>query len=282
MATTTARCRPPASNSSVVRRSASGLSALRNSLLTLTLSLLVAGSAWAERGSDTVSRSFELRAGATVDVANVNGNIRVESWSGSELKIEATKKAEASTANQVRELLEDIEILFDETADGLQVRVDLPDRGWFDWLAGKRQANVDFELLVPENLVALARTVNGSVTAEGSTGELEARSTNGRIRITDATGPVRAKTTNGSIRAGLAEVTGPVELTTTNGTIDLDVAPGTSADLEARTTNGRIRTGEEVRVDSINSRRTSLRGTLGAGGPRITLRAVNGGITVGQ
>ena len=131
-------------------------------------------------------------------------------------------------------------------------------------------------------VVALARTVNGSVTAEGTTGELEARSTNGRIRIVDATGPVRAKTTNGSIRAGLAEVNGPVELTTTNGAIDLDIAPGTSADLEARTTNGRIRTGDEVRVDSVNRRRTSLRGRLGAGGPTITLRAVNGGITVGK
>lgn len=246
------------------------------------LGLLVASSASAASATDIVSRSFELRPGATVDVANVNGNIRVESWGGSELKIEATKKAAASTSNQVKELLADIEILFDQTADGLKVRVDLPDRNWLDWLRGRREASVDFELLVPENLVALARTINGSVTAEGTTGELEARSTNGRIRIVDATGPVRAKTTNGSIRAGLAQVTGPVELTTTNGTIDLDIAPGTSADFEARTTNGRIRTGDEVQVESINRRGTSVRGRLGVGGPTITLRAVNGGITVGR
>ena len=254
----------------------------RHLFVTLAVGLLIAGSASAVRDTDLVSRSFELAAGATVDVANVNGNIRVESWSGSELKVEATKKAEANTANQVQELLEDIEILFEETADGLKVRVDLPDRGWLDWISGKRHASVDFELLVPGDLIALTRTVNGSVTAEGTSGELEARSTNGRIRIVDATGPVRAKTTNGSIRAGLAQVTGPVELTTTNGTIDLDVAPGTSADLEARTTNGKIRTGDDVRVDSINRRGTSMRGQLGAGGPTITLRAVNGGITVGK
>lgn len=258
------------------------LPVLRRAICALTLGLLVVGTASATRDTDIVSRSFELQPGATVDVSNVNGNIRVESWSGSELKIEATKKVEASTSRQARELLDDIEIVFDETAGGLKVRVDLPDRNWFDWLRGKREASVDFELLVPADLVALARTVNGSVTAEGTTGELEARSTNGHIRVTDATGPVRAKTTNGSIRAGLAAVNGPIELTTTNGRIDLDVAPGTSADLEARTTNGRIRTGDEVRVDSVNRRRTSVRGTLGAGGPTITLRAVNGGITVGQ
>jgi DUF4097 and DUF4098 domain-containing protein YvlB len=64
-----------------------------------------------------------------------------------------------------------------------------------------------------------------------------------------------------------------------NGSINLEVPDQLNADVEIRTTNGRLTT--DVPVTTTRETRRLVEGTLGEGGPDLRLKTVNGSITLG-
>lgn len=254
---------------------------LSRKLFLASLILLVslpAMPAMAATDEETIRRSFSLDRGSEVSLANINGNVEVSTWSGSEVQVTAIKKARASTSSRVKSLLKETKVIFTETSNGLNVRAERPKRSMFDWL-NNAHYSVTFEVLLPIGISTDAETVNGNVIVEGVTG-IQARSTNGRIVIVGGEGAIDAHTTNGGIRAELESLDGDVKLSSTNGGIRLALPRNANAELSARTVNGRVRTKGDIDLESTNRRRTRLKGTFGAGGPAINLRTVNGSITV--
>jgi len=86
---------------------------------------------------------------------------------------------------------------------------------------------------------------------------------------------------NGSIRGAIGRADWPDELEfeTGNGGITLDLPEGVSTNVEARTVNGSISTDFPLTVSGRFSNRR-LSGVIGAGGRRLSLQTVNGGITL--
>jgi DUF4097 and DUF4098 domain-containing protein YvlB len=132
---------------------------------------------------------------------------------------------------------------------------------------------------VPATVVAVeAYTMNGAITARSSAAELSLHTMNGPV---DATGSaaITAETMNGAVVAR-ATSKSPVELSTKNGSVELVLPPDGSADVEASTVNGHV-TSEfgPVPAPAI-PRLQDVRLRVGSGGPRVSLKTLNGNVAV--
>jgi DUF4097 and DUF4098 domain-containing protein YvlB len=108
---------------------------------------------------------------------------------------------------------------------------------------------------------------------------------NGGIVLGDVNGDIRGETVNGGVRAELTSEKwdGPgLELKTVNGGVRLAVPTGFSGELDARTANGGISVDFPITISGLINNRRQIRGTLGSGGARISLSAVNGGISISR
>ena len=117
---------------------------------------------------------------------------------------------------------------------------------------------VEFEVYVPAGVRFAGRMVNATIRAEDLTADIRAQTVNGGLRLSTSQG-ASAKTVNGSIR--------------------LEVPEQLNADLEIRTTNGRITT--DLPITTTRATRRRVEGTLGEGGADLRLKTVNGNITLG-
>jgi hypothetical protein len=126
---------------------------------------------------------------------------------------------------------------------------------------------------------ATVRTSNGHVEVEGG-GPLDIETSNAAILIQGAGATVRAATSNGQISFDGTLSDAAQAMETSNERIDLRLPADASFGLDARTTNA------EVTLDGFDIRTTgaasgsSLQGTVGTGGPSITLRTSNNPIVV--
>ena len=225
-----------------------------------------------------------LEAGRTLEVKGVLGGIRAVPTDGDEIEIEAVKTARRSDPEEVR-----FEVV--EHRDGVTICAVYPD------VPGERRnvcapgdggrmstrnndVNVEFTVRVPRTVRLEARTVNGGVHAESLHGDVVAATVNGDIEVSTA-GTARARTVNGSIRAALGRIDGADDIAfeTVNGGITIELPAGAGADVRASTVNGGISTDFPLQVEGrINRRR--VRGTIGSGGPELSLSTVNGAIRI--
>lgn len=124
-----------------------------------------------------------------------------------------------------------------------------------------------------------AASGNGEVTVEEARAAVRASSGNGAIRVSTAAGPVSASTGNGSIRASMASLAGSedLEFSSGNGSITLLLPDDFSAEISARTGHGDFDLEFPVRIEGRMSS-TRLQGTIGEGTRRLTVATGNGSI----
>jgi hypothetical protein len=240
-----------------------------------------------ERSRDTFNWAGQVPTGRWVRVRNINGEIRVEPSTGNRVEVTAVKSWRRGNPADVRIQVtkigpgeQDVLVcaLWSETAscdeDGYHDR----DRG-----RGRNRNNdvsVEFRIRVPRGVRIAANSVNGSVTVDGATSEVEIGTVNGSVEATSSGGPVEASTVNGSILARMGRLTGTDDLTysTVNGSIQVEFdGELTNADLEMSTVNGRFEINFPITIQGrLNPRH--LRTRLGSGGRRIRLNTVNGNV----
>ena len=71
-----------------------------------------------------------------------------------------------------------------------------------------------------------------------------------------------------------------IQMESVNGRVELFLPGGAAADVEAETVNGRIRNDFGIDVHKGKYVGSTMRGTIGSGGARITLETVNGSISL--
>lgn len=223
-----------------------------------------------------------LPQGQAIEIKGINGPIRAEPTSGSEVEVVATKSARRSNPDDVT-----FDVITHQ--DGVTICAVYPSRGsrpneCRPGEGGRMETrnndvNVEFIIRVPQGVSFVGRTVNGEIEALSLMSDIVARTVNGAIRLaTD--GHANAATVNGSISAtlGRADWSGTTRFKTTNGGISLDLPATLSAELDARTVNGSIITDFPILVEGRIDRR-QIRGAIGEGGGRqLEVRTVNGSI----
>jgi putative adhesin len=228
------------------------------------------------RDDDRVSRC-EVREDTIpgynpIDVdAGRNGGIAVHGWDRGDVLVRSKIVASAPTAAEASRLLAAIRI----SAGSGAVRADGPpqtdDTHW----------SASFDLRVPRSAMLTLHTQNGGIAIDAFHGAAEFRAQNGGISLVDVGGDIRGGTTNGGVNVDLEgdrwDGAG-LDVTTTNGGVKLVLPAHYSAQLETRTTHGRIRIDAPMPAQGSIGRRIST--TLGSGGATLRLVTTNGGIIV--
>ena len=121
-------------------------------------------------------------------------------------------------------------------------------------------------------------TSGGSIKTGNVSGSLVAKTSGGSIKVGHISGHVQARTSGGSIHATLMnQIEKPVDLSTSGGDIHLKVNPELRATLDAKTSGGRAVCDLPMKVSGKSSK-TSIKGAVNGGGPKITMRTSGGSI----
>jgi hypothetical protein len=240
---------------------------MRHHLLLLTL-LAVAVPVTALGQTD---RTFEVRAGARLDLEAQNGSITVRTWDRSSVRLRANNGP-------------DVRVVAEQTGNAISIRSH----------GRSRQPRIAFELTVPRAIDLTLHTHDGAISVEGAGGRVEASSVKGGVDIRGGTGIVEANSVQGgvtirgargqveasSVNAGITieDVTGAIEASTVNGSATLRAID--SRQVEASTVNGSIVYDGTIRPDGhyvFSSHNGPVTVTVPAGaGADVSVSTFNG------
>jgi hypothetical protein len=261
---------------------------------------------------DRVERQFSITGRPDLDLSTFDGSIRVRPWNRQEVLIVVERRA------ATRDAADSIEVVAEQDANRISLRVRRHPDHALDWTFGGRSASLDVS--VPASADLRARSGDGSLDIEGLSGRLELRTSDGSIRGHQLTGELRLATGDGSIRLtdaagiltaqtgdGSVTVEGALSgvsvhtgdgtvrvaqhapraesndwtISTGDGSVTLELPEGFDADLDAHTGDGRIAV-EDLGVSNVTGRigKNRLRGQIGSGGAPLKIRTGDGSITL--
>ena len=260
-----------------------------------------------------VTRQFPFESGQTFSLTNVNGKITVTGWDKEEVLITAEKRLERrvgglgwimsklnidfKTSDDMEAYFQKVDVVVSTNENGVEIETIRPRRGI------SVNVSVHYDVKLPRESSVTLITSNGTITIENILGDVSLRSSNGRLIGNNIVGPTKARTSNGSVN--LVDITGAIQAKTSNGTITIEhpvslssddaitcstsngsvriyLAEDSAFDIEARTSNGRIRSDFEIDREDDGKNRRRLRGRVGDGGALLDLSTTNGSITINQ
>jgi hypothetical protein len=224
-------------------------------------------------------KSYPLDANGRVEIANVNGKIRVEASSGATVDVTATKKARGATPEQARASLD--RATFAETVSPGSVKIETKIARLTGIVLNGGNLQVEYVVTVQAGAEVHVTTVNGGIEIQDLKGRVAAETTNGGVEARGLTGQLDARTTNGGLDIDVAAIAdGGLKLECVNGGIKVRLPRDAKATIAASIANGGISAGDlPIDVTGENNRRR-LDGRLNGGGPRVQIEGVNGGITL--
>lgn len=220
---------------------------------------------------DEIRQSFELTPNARVDVAGINGSVKIETADTkiAEIYIERTASC--------KEALDRRKINIEGSADKLSIRGETVEHSFFAKLFGSK-ASEKVTLKLPRQISLATKGVNGSVVVDEIEGPVELAGINGKVNVAKAAGSATFKGINGNIFAGLKSIEQEgVTLSGINGNIELQLPADINADFDARGMNGRVISDlPNVAIDK--GKHGSYWARIGNGGAGISAKGINGNI----
>ena len=226
------------------------------------------------RATEEWNRTYTLTPGGELEIINTNGKIDVEGADIEQVEVRAERTARAATDAAARDLLPRVSITEEVKPDHIRIET-----GQIDGITIGIGYEVRYSVRAPRGTVIRVTNTNGQVSATGMTGQVFARTTNGGVKAREMSGELSARTTNGGVEVEIAALTAKVSLQTTNGGVQLTLPDDVQADLSASCTNGGINV-SGLKLETTESTRRRVEGTLNGGGTLIDLRTTNGGIRV--
>ncbi len=211
-------------------------------LYTVLLLLLVPLFAFAQGDSEIIKKSIQVKDNSKAYwfcVCNIEGDIEVEAYPGNRVELEVRKEIRARGAADVRQGMEDIQVLVEEGDDYAKVIMTSPNQiikekddplncSW-DWNRNSSRLDykysLDYKIKVPEGISVKVSTVNnGDISITNVKGELYAGNVNGSVYLEGVSDNVKAKTVNGKLNVSMTKMpTDFASFDTVNGDITLEL-----------------------------------------------------------
>jgi hypothetical protein len=233
-----------------------------------------------EPGAEEFDWSGVVASGERIEIKNISGNVHASFTSGNEVLVHTTKTGRDSDPASVT-----IEVV--RHAEGVTICAvypDVPGHAPNECLPGLQgnistrdnDVKVEFTLRVPAGVQFVARVLGGDVVADGLESDVFANTTGGDVTVT-TTGISEASSVYGSLNVtiGQADPGRDLAFRTVNGNVTVRVPANTNAGVLATTTYGAI--ASEFQLEGTRYIRT---GTLGIGGPRLTLSTIDGNVNL--
>ena len=225
----------------------------------------------AENVREEIRKSFELSPGARVEVAGINGWVKIETAD--------TKTADVfiERTGESQEALNRRKIIVENTAGGLTIRGDKGDSGFLSRMFGSTPTE-HVTLRLPRQISLVTSGVNGSVTSGAIDGAVEVSGINGKVDIAQASGAAEFSGINGNVSVGLKQIgKDGVDISGINGNIELRLNESINADLSAHGMNGSV-SSDLANVVVNKSSHGSYSARVGNGGNSISASGINGNI----
>jgi hypothetical protein len=220
---------------------------------------------------EEIRKSYELSAGANVEVSGINGPVSIET---ADVK---TADVFIERLGSTQEVLNRRKITIEATATSLTLRGEKSDGNFLSNLFGSSPTE-RVTLRLPRQISLVSKGVNGSVVVGEIAGSVEIHGINGRVEIAQAAGTAEFKGINGNISVGLKQLdTRGIDLSGINGNIELKLDASVNADLEAHGMNGNV-TSDMPNVVVDKSRHGRYTAQIGSGGNSISASGINGNI----
>jgi hypothetical protein len=209
----------------------------------------------------------------TLRVTLMDGGVEIRGYDGKEIVLDSSGSSSRRDRREERNGLHRIDI-----ANGYSVSQD----GNVVTIRGSGDGSPHLSLQVPFKTNLEIKCTNCSETQiTAIAGDIDVNLTNGGIRLANVTGAVLAHSLNSHIIASFdRSPQKPVSLSTMNGGLDVTVPPDTKADLNLKTSNGKIYSDFDVRLagGTLMQPGKGLNGTINGGGIEMRLNSFNGSI----
>jgi hypothetical protein len=239
----------------------------------------------AYRLKESWQRTFEVGPDCMLILENKIGSIDVESWGKNEVEVYAEIRIKAPSKSKAQKLFKRMEFDVGESPRRIRIKADLPrirQDTFFGLLKGQGTSiAITYHVKVPRATRLDLETVNGDIDVDEVEGVFEVKTVNGSVDYYSPAGEGVIHSVNGSIECRIDDFpkAGELKLETVNGGIELGLPEDVGGELEARTSNGRVRVKMELQR-KIKVKRSTIKGILGDGEGKIFVKTVNGGITL--
>ncbi len=243
--------------------------------ISIFLSLFVSFYHSAEPGdiNEQVNKTVTLAPGSNVKVSGINGSVTVETWDSDKAEINITIKASD------REAMERRPIIIEDTPNSLTIRT-IEDREGRKWGWDRGWVRHEVRLKLPRSINLRVSSVNGGVNIGQISGEIAVGSVNGRVEVAQAGTATEISSINGRTTISLMRLgQSGLRVSSINGGVEIGLPANTNASVDVRSVNGGIDTDLPITVIG-EMKRGQLQGTIGSGGPQITITSVNGGVVL--
>lgn len=248
-------------------------------------------------------------------IANVNGDIKVQSTTGDKITVEITKTISAKTDERLSNGKEEIQLGVVDLADTVILYVSSPcnrferstpssrhshmgTKWGYHWDNRGRSCHelyhytLDFVVSVPPNVNLLVSTINdGNISVENVKGVVKAHNINGAIKLQNLVSEAEAHTINGNVDIEYEQnPQRECRFYTLNGDINALFESGLAASLGFQSFNGSLYTNidrletlpaqvaKEEKDGSVKYKVNDNRFQVGAGGPFLDFETFNGNV----
>lgn len=260
-------------------------------------------------------KRFAVTGATRLSLTTFDGRIEVRGWDRNEVVVEVEKRGpDQPTVDKIQ---------VKATQDGNVITVDVPKPSPLATTGFRRAPSANLVVSVPLQTSIVARSGDGSMDVRRVNGAIDLNTEDGSVQVEEVSGSLIARTGDGSIhgrkvdgraeirtgdgsvrldgvltglvvetRDGSVEVTARPgsrtdsawDVTTGDGNVRLEAPKDFGAEVDARSSDGRVRV--DTLTDTPDAKRDedegrdSVTGTLGAGGKTLRIRTGSGSITV--
>lgn len=235
-------------------------------------------------GPEPAAQEFDWRAiiaqGDRIEIKNISGDVQATFTAGSEVIVHAVKTGQDSDPTTVA-----IEVV--QHAEGITICAvypDVPGMEPNECLPGLQgdmsnrdnDVKVEFTLRIPAGVEFVGRVAGGNVEATGLQSDVFVTTVSGNITVT-TTGIAEVTSVFGSmsVAIGRADPGRDLEFRSMSGDVTVEVPANTNAEVVASTSAGSI-----VSDFQLGGTGNTRSGTLGSGGPNLTLSTVGGDVNL--
>jgi len=220
-------------------------------------------------GNEEVHQTYQLTAGAHIEVFNISGPVSVEATDGSTAEVSIYRRAPN------RDDLAYRKVSVDQTSSGLTItqKDDGTERSAIDLLNR-------VVLKVPRQVSVSGRSISGDFNISGVDGPVDLNGISGSVAVRHFTGALTVSGVSGNVRVPVARINAAgLRVSGVSGNVYLGLASDLNAELSVgNTTAGVTNRIEGLALVSVGP--SNYSGRLGKGGPRIEVSNVTGSIVL--
>ncbi len=234
-------------------------------------------------------QTYKLRAGGSISIKNVSGDIKVTGYEGDAVTVTGTKKGKNPEQVEIKDLSGEAR---------LDVGVEYPD------CQNGCNASVDFEIRVPRSTAfsfdklltasgnieitdvqgnVKANTASGDVTIKNVNGSIKANSASGDVRVTEVVGEANANTASGNVEVSITKLDGADNMNFSSGSGDVRVSMPSNldADVSLSTVSGVVKTDFPIEVKKAEwGPGSRAKGKLGSGVRILKISSASGDVSL--